>query len=226
MAESGKTGRAHARRRHTWAEGLKRLARYRLVVPLKRSIHSPEHTARGVMVGMAWAMTPTVGLQMPLVFVTWLVARRLFRWDFSVVIGMVWTWTTNLVTLVPAYYAFYVTGRFMLGRGAGITAYGEFRILLDRSLATGADAGWYESMTGSFAAVFYGWGVPMLVGCIPWAIVGGWVSYVLTLKFVHHYRALRRRRRQARRAAGEPASRFGRLARERTPAPPRDRDAG
>ena len=102
MAENGKTGRAHAHRRYTWAEGLRRLARYRLVVPLRRSIHSPEHTARGVMVGMVWAMTPTVGLQMPLVFVTWLVARRLFRWDFSVVIGMVWTWTTNLVTLVPA----------------------------------------------------------------------------------------------------------------------------
>jgi len=226
MAESGKTGRARARRRNTWAEGLTRLARYRLVVPLRRSVHSPEHTARGVMVGMVWAMTPTVGLQMPLVFVTWLVARRLFRWDFSVVIGMVWTWTTNLVTLVPAYYVFYVTGRFMLGHGAGMTAYGEFHTLLDRSLATGADPGWYESMTGSFAAVFYGWGVPMLVGCIPWAIIGGWVSYVCTLKFVGHYRALRRRRREARLAAGGPASQCGRLARQPTPAPPKDRDAG
>ena len=45
-------------------ERFKRACRLRLVVPLKRSVHSPEHIARGVGIGMFWAMTPTVGIQM------------------------------------------------------------------------------------------------------------------------------------------------------------------
>jgi uncharacterized protein (DUF2062 family) len=205
MAGTGNTGGANGRPQYSWIAGIRRLTRYRLVIPIKRSIHSPVHTARGVMVGIAWAMTPTIGLQMPLVFVTWLITRRLFRWDFNVVIGMVWTWATNVVTMVPAYYGFYVTGQFMLGRSdAGKTGYGEFRQLMDRTLVEGADVGWFEWTTNAFSAIIHGWGVPMAVGCIPWAIAAGWVSYVWTLKFVHKYRAVRAHRRQTRLAAAAP----------------------
>ncbi len=100
----------------TCYEALGRMVRYRLVIPLKRSMHAPEYTARGVMVGLVWAMTPTVGIQMLAVLLTWLIARKLFKWDFSVFIGMAWTWSTNFVTAGPVYYLFYLTGQLMLGR--------------------------------------------------------------------------------------------------------------
>ena len=116
-------------RRYSWWRQLVRLLRFRLIVPLLRSQHPPEHTARGVMIGMTWALTPTVGLQMYGVFVTWLVARRLFNWDFNLVIGAGWTWTTNVLTMLPCYYAFYVTGQLILGTVVGVIAGRAFSAL-------------------------------------------------------------------------------------------------
>ena len=54
---------------------LRRMLRYRLLVPLLRAKHPPEYTARGVFIGLLVAMTPTVGVQMPICLVTWLVLR-------------------------------------------------------------------------------------------------------------------------------------------------------
>ncbi|MGY8991135.1 MAG: DUF2062 domain-containing protein, partial [Rhodospirillales bacterium] len=108
---------------NSWINGLNRLIRYRLLIPLKRSAHSPEYTARGVMVGMVWAMTPTVGIQMGLVFGTWLFTRKFFKWDFSLINGMAWTWTTNVFTLIPIYYTFYITGQLMMGRFDDLSGY-------------------------------------------------------------------------------------------------------
>ena len=97
-------------------ERLSRLARHRLVVPIKRSPHPPEHTARAVMFGVFWAMTPLVGVQMYLVFFTWLACRRSEKLNFSLIIGLAWTWISNVFTMWPLYYVFYVTGKFLLGR--------------------------------------------------------------------------------------------------------------
>jgi uncharacterized protein (DUF2062 family) len=104
------------RRGNGFWDRLARLVKFRLVVPLMRSRHTPEYSARGTAIGLAWAFTPTVGIQMPLVLVTWLIARRFPRWDFSLLLGLAWTWTTNVFTALPCYYLFYVTGRTMLGR--------------------------------------------------------------------------------------------------------------
>ena len=119
--------RAVRRSRRTRWERFKRLLRYRLIVPLKRSHHhAPEYTARGVLVGLAWALTPTIGIQMGLSLVTWIVARRLFRWDFNLIVACAWTWTTNVVTMLPCYYVFYVTGQLMLGHFDDLSGYREF----------------------------------------------------------------------------------------------------
>ncbi|MDS4071718.1 MAG: DUF2062 domain-containing protein, partial [Defluviicoccus sp.] len=93
---------------------LGRLIHLRLIVPLKRSRHSPEFTARGTAIGLFWAFTPLVGIQMHLVFLTWLCMRPT-RWRFNLLVGVAWTWVTNVLTMWPCYYVFYVTGRLMLG---------------------------------------------------------------------------------------------------------------
>ena len=66
--------------------------------------------------GVAWAMTPLVGIQMYLVFMTWLIGKKIFKWSFSLPLGLAYTWLTNVFTLVPFYYAFYATGQWMLCR--------------------------------------------------------------------------------------------------------------
>ena len=77
---------------------LKRMARYRLVTPLQRSRHPPGYVARGVSAGLFWAMTPTIGIQMPMVLVHWLMVRKIPQWDFNLIHAWAWTWVTNFVT--------------------------------------------------------------------------------------------------------------------------------
>ncbi|MBT5049195.1 MAG: DUF2062 domain-containing protein [Rhodospirillaceae bacterium] len=174
---------------------LKRNMRYRLVIPIQRSVHPPEHTARGVAVGLAWGLTPTVGVQMIFVFICWVVARRFIRRDFSLIIALAWTWTTNVITLFPCYYLFYMTGQVMLGRFDDLSGYGEFMKLWDSNVAAESGMGYWEWLWTYTVVLIKGWGLPMLIGCLPWSALGSWAGYVWSLRFVRRYRTNRSRRR-------------------------------
>ena len=180
-------------RKSGWIEWVKRVVRYRLHIPMKRCQHPPEHIARGVMVGFVWAMLPFFGIQMGLVFVTWLITRGLFKWNFSLVNGLAWTWVTNVFTIIPAYYLFYVTGQFMLGHHDDISGYGAFTDVLHTFMDWEGGA-WntiVSSIDGALTTLF----IPILVGSIPWAIASGWLAYKLSLQFVINHRKRRARRR-------------------------------
>ena len=167
------------------------ILRLKLVVPLLRSKKPPEFTARGAMVGMGWAMTPLVGVQMYFVFLTWLFTRRFFRWDFSLPIGLAYTWVTNVFTMVPFYYGFYVTGKIIMGEFAERTTYGKFASLLKNTLK---EDGFIEAMKTSLNILIKDWGVAMMIGSIPWIIMGGWAAYQGTL-YVVRKRDVRRRKK-------------------------------
>jgi uncharacterized protein (DUF2062 family) len=189
------------KKRSGWARFM-RMLRYRLVVPIKRSQHPPEYTARGVAIGLLWALTPTVGIQMPLCLITWAITEKLFRWDFSVIIAMAWTWVTNVVTLLPTYYLFYITGQLMLGHLNDLSGYNEFVKLWNSNVGeggfgAGGDSGFWADLWVYTVALVKGWGVPMLVGCIPWAVLGTWLGYVWSLRFVRRHREEKHRRRLA-----------------------------
>jgi uncharacterized protein (DUF2062 family) len=190
------------RKRNGWSRFL-RLLRYRLVVPIKRSHHPPEYTARGVGVGLLWALTPTVGIQMPLCLITWAITKRLFKWDFNVIIAMAWTWVTNVVTLLPTYYVFYVTGQLMLGKFDDLSGYNEFVSLWNANVGeegfgAGGGGGFWEELWVYTVALVVGWGLPMLLGCIPWALLGTWGGYVWSLRYVRRHREEKHNRRLAR----------------------------
>ena len=193
-----------SQREFSWLERLNRTIRYRLHIPMKRSRHSVRHIARGVMVGVVWAMTPIIGLQMLSVFATWLISRKLFNWDFSLVNGLAWTWTTNVFTAIPIFYIFYLTGRIMLGQADDITGYDNFKAAFE--LAEEAGTGFWDSARQWFAGLAVGIGWPMTVGCIPWAILSGWLSYRMSYRFVERYRAMRAKRmkRAAKQASASP----------------------
>ena len=201
MGKSQKT--PNTRNKGSWTEGLRRMMRYRLQIPMKRSKHPPHFIARGVMVGMAWAMTPFLGLQMTAVFLTWLVTRRLFNWDFSLANGLAWTWTTNVFTAIPVFYIFYVTGQLLLGHFNDISGYESFKALFlgVHEPATGV----WDLISKWFAGFVVGVGVPMTVGSIPWAIIAGWFSYKLSLQFVTEFRARRARAMKKAGNGGKPA---------------------
>ena len=208
-----------ARFRRSWGEQFERLLRYRVVIPIKRSRREPEHAARGVMVGVIWGLTPTMGVQMAIVLLTWIITRRLFRWDFNVIVGFAWTWISNPLTLIPIYYVFYVTGQALLGRWDDLLGYDSFRALSQEL----RDAAFFEATRIYFSTVVWGWGSTMVVGCIPYAAAGGFFGYRWGLKFIVRYREARelRRRRKALRRGPESAANAARvrIGRQRRPSP-------
>lgn len=179
-------------RKKGWLETLVRLVRYRLHIPMKRNRHAPEHVARGVMVGTVWACTPVFGLHMAGSLITWLVARKLFGWNFSLVNALAWTWTTNVFTVLPSYYVFYRTGQFMLGKVYGeAESYARFDSLTAQMSAE--QTGLWDSAVVWFESLASNVGLPLAVGWIPWSIAAGWLAYRLSLGFVIRYRERRAR---------------------------------
>ena len=175
------------------------LMRQRLLHPLLRSRKPPEHTARGVLVGLAIALTPTVGIQMIAVFGLWLLTGRFMRqWDFNLVAALAWCWVTNIATAPPLYYLYIVTGRLLLGQWGGLQGYEAFAETLSSSMPQ--NAGWLQEAWLYVVNLFKVFGVPLFVGCIPWAILGAWAGYVWSLRLLQRLRTIREKRRAARRA--------------------------
>lgn len=175
--------------------------RYRLVVPILRGKHSPEYTARGVFFGLLVAMTPTVGVQMPIVLVMWGCVRVLRpSWDFNLVVGLAWTWVTNVATVPPIYYLFLVTGRLMTGHFDALTGYDMFQERLASLLDVNAT--WYEALWVYIWGMFEIWGVPMFLGSIPWALLSAWLGYRWSLRLIREFRLRRMRRAVLERSGG------------------------
>jgi uncharacterized protein (DUF2062 family) len=156
--------------------GVRRWLRYRLIIPVFRSRHSPEYTARGVANGVFWGLTPTVGLQTFEIVATWFLARKALRADSSLVQALIWVWVNNPLTMVPMYFTFYLTGLWLTGQtGLGYESFA--------SLVNG-EGPWSDRVVTMAAAV----GVPTLIGCVPFAVVGGALSYRWALAVVRRRR--------------------------------------
>jgi len=184
---------------------LGRLIRYRLHIPMLRSAHPPEHTARGVMMGLIWAFVPLFGIQMGGVLVTWMIASRFVGWQFALIPAIAFTWVTNILTIVPVYYVYYITGQVMLGHWSDIAGYEAFAALFASSAPAGA--GFFEAVWAWIETLLTYWGLPIVLGSIPWTIAIAAAGYKSSLNLVRAYRR-RRAERMARRAreSGEEAS--------------------
>ena len=168
-------------KRHSFWQNMGRLLKLKLVIPLLRSPHPADFKARGVAVGTGWAMTPLVGIQMTLVMMTWVFFKKVLKKDFSIPLALAYTWITNVFTMIPIYYIFYVTGQLLLGNWNDISGYGQLQgILRDTFMA---DLSFTEQWLLFFKLLLQDWGVAMIVGCLPWLVAGSWISYVLTMKF-------------------------------------------
>ncbi|MCR5506347.1 MAG: DUF2062 domain-containing protein [bacterium] len=176
-------------KKYTLKERCQRLLKMKLVIPVARLSLPPEVKAMGVAVGLFWAMTPLVGIQMWIVFMTWLFFKKVLHIDFSLVLGIAYTWVTNVFTMIPVYYIFYVTGQIMRGNIGDISGYGKLSAIFKDAFM--GDLGFSEKWLLIFKILLKDWGVSMAVGCLPWAIVSSIIGYKLTLKF-EKYRLERR----------------------------------
>ncbi|MBR1544721.1 MAG: DUF2062 domain-containing protein [Alphaproteobacteria bacterium] len=168
-------------KKYTLKERCQRLLKMKLVVPVMRLSLPPEVKAMGVGVGLFWAMTPLVGIQMWIVFMTWLFFKKVLHIDFSLVLGIAYTWVTNVFTMIPIYYIFYVTGQIMRGKIGDISGYSHLSNIFKDAFM--GDLSFYEKWVLIFKILLKDWGISMAIGCLPWAIVCSVVGYRLTLKF-------------------------------------------
>jgi hypothetical protein len=166
---------------------VRRLIRYRLVVPVFRSPHSPEYTARGVANGVLWGLTPFMGLQTILILSTWIAGRRVFRRDSSVLQALIWVWVNNPITMLPMYYVFYLTGLWLSGTSGSFTGYAEFVLLWDTSAQ---EPRVIDRLIFLGAAI----GLPIAIGCIPYSLLGSGLAYRWTLRVLRARRVLTRPR--------------------------------
>lgn len=206
--------REHVRRRFSWLEKLGRLIHFRLVIPLMRSPHPPEYIARSVMIGLFWAFTPLIGVQMYLVGLTWLAARISRNWQFSLLLSLAWTWVTNVFTMVPTYYVFYVVGQLLMGRFDAHMGYDNFDHAWQAAVST---EGFWQKFAVYGRVIATEQGLPMVVGSIPFSVGSAWLGYRWSLKFM-----IRRRRVQAEKRA---RAERRRIARRAGFAPKRDAEA-
>ncbi len=180
---------------------LMRMLRYRLHIPMLRSPHPPEYTARGVMMGLIWAFVPLFGIQMGGVLLTWTVATRLLKWEFALIPALAFIWVTNIFTIIPTYYVYYVTGQAMLGHWSDIAGYEAFAALFASTAP--ADAGFFEAIWAWIQTLLTYWGLPIVLGSIPWTILMAWLGYRVSFRLIRAYRE-RRARRMAEQSAVKP----------------------
>ena len=69
----------------------------------------------------------------------------------------------------------------MLGRWEEVLGFGEFSEKLEEILLIGG--GGITAIWDITLAMIKLWGVPLFIGCIPWAILCGWGGYHWTLKY-------------------------------------------
>lgn len=169
---------------------LKVLIWMKLIIPMVRAKSSPKIVSRGTMVGLIWAMTPLVGIQMYLTFMTWLACKK-FKWDFNLPVALAWNWVTNVATLPFFYYAFYLTGECVMGRFSERVTFEKFCEAI-RTILENSDI--IEALKQMCAFLVKDMGIPMAIGSIPWMIICGWMGYAWTFKFIEKRQAHRLKR--------------------------------
>lgn len=87
----------------------------------------------------------------------------------------------------------------MLGRFDDLSGYNEFASSWGASVVDADNMGYWQGIWGYAVLVFKGWGLPMVIGCLPWSVLGAWGSYVWTLRFIKRHRDAKEKRAALRR---------------------------
>jgi len=168
---------AHLRQLHWWSDPRQWL---RALLMLD---DAPHYIALGTAVGVFVGLTPTVGLQMVLVLLIWTLVRPLFR--FNRMAALIAVYVSNPLTVVPMYWFNYRVGTLYFS--STITRKEFAAIFQYDSLSE-----WWQALTRLFVDV----GVPLVVGSLIVATVGGLITYPLMLRLFMRLRHQQPRERQ------------------------------
>ncbi|MCH2202595.1 MAG: DUF2062 domain-containing protein [Fuerstiella sp.] len=136
---------------------------------------TPHAVALGAAVGTLFGMTPTVGLQTIEVLLFALLTRRLFYFNRTAALALIYI--SNPLTVAPIYYALYKAGTCFV---PGEVTLRQFREILTFQ----GFAGWWQSVHQLVADV----GLPLAVGTAVVAPVTAAVTYPVTRFLLQWYR--------------------------------------
>lgn len=174
--------------RRIWQDSIAKLAA-KLIHPVLYTQHPPEYTARAVGVGLFVAFTPFFGAHIAVVFILWVVAKAINKnLSFNLVLASAWTLLSNAFTIAPLFYVFIQTGKFMLGRWEHIQSFESYLPEFEQTSHT--DTSWIEVMSTHAVDFLTQFGVPLFIGCLPWAIGISVFGYFVTLHLIRRHRAL------------------------------------
>ena len=163
---------------------IEKLITEKLINPVLHSNAPVSEVSLGVAFGVFLGLTPTVGVQMYLVALVWIIYRYIFCRHFNLTVGVAMVWISNPLTMVPLYYLFLVTGYRLLETQNGIS-YELFTEYLGHISST--EGTWEMIIAGaSFLLVDLGW--PMIIGSLVYAVPGFIISYFMTKRIVTSHR--------------------------------------
>ena len=176
-----------------WWGRFKGLARQKLIQPFVDSRDPVHEVALGASVGVFLGLTPTVGIQMYVVLMLWLLFRYVFRIRFNMLTGMTLIWLSNPLTMIPLYYTFLVTGQGMQEM-AGVDLLPVSYMAFSAAVGRLGEIGELDILQWLYNAakvliVDYGW--PMVLGSLVYAIPGAIIAYPLTGIWLRKYRGFR-----------------------------------
>ena len=159
-------------------------AALRWLVRLRRS---PRAIAGGFALGAFLALTPTFGVQIPLV----LILATLLNLNRPA--ALVTVWITNLATFAPVYTFNYWVGSFLWSGPSAREVYGVLQEVAGRLMQVGVleIREQLQILMALGREIF----IPLLIGSIIVGLFTGVIVYVLSMFLLHYLIAARSRKR-------------------------------
>ena len=160
---------------------------HKIIHPFAKSRLPASELAMASAVGLFWAFTPLVGLQMTLVLINWFLFRSLGV-HFHLGIALAWVWLSNPITMPFIYFGFYLCGFFTLRIFDQEIAFISFRDF-SKVLKDSNEIGFWDGALHwlSYIYDFLLW--PMFLGSGIIAIPICLGAYVLSFYLLKHYRS-------------------------------------
>lgn len=159
----------------------------RFLRPINRMRLSPSVVGRTAVVGLAFGLTASVGVQIAGVFLVWLVARTARR-PINLLLAVVLTGVTNPFTIAPIYTLYFFTG-------CALTQCDTSVISIEPLIAAITQWSLRDLWESSWDALVVPLAITML-GSLPFALAGSGAGYYFG-RYVGQRLHIRRIRRAA-----------------------------
>lgn len=172
-----------------WWERLRRNVYVHLVEPFLETHDPLPQVSWGATVGMFVGLTPTVGIQMYIVTLLYLLCRYGFRARFNLTIAISLVWISNPVTMIPIYFVFLQVGDALLGYLGHPVSEMTFELFqAEVALLAEGQQDWTTWLLAAGQVFLLEFGWPIVVGSLVFAVPGALLAYPVTYFMLSKYR--------------------------------------